>query len=283
MIHQLLNLTRPLFVLDTETTGLNTETARIVEIGFERWTAEGMVKEWRTLVNPGVPIPVAVTAIHSITDAMVQGCKLCQPAQVIGPQQHGAFLGVQEHEFAPWPTFKQLAANLALGFQDCDFAGKNVRFDLRILASEMKRAKQPWSYAGARVIDADRLEQIAVPRTLSDLYRKYAGHELEGAHGALSDVRGSTTVIVSQLEIHSVLPRDLDQLHELSWPGWLSSDGGFRIVNGVPTIMFGKHRDKAMKDVPRDYWDWLLSADFGEDAKKLARDAKLGKYPEAKK
>ena len=45
MIHQLLNLTRPLFVLDTETTGLDTAKDRIVELGFQQWIAEGMTKE----------------------------------------------------------------------------------------------------------------------------------------------------------------------------------------------------------------------------------------------
>lgn len=275
MIHTLLNLTRPLFVTDTETTGLNTDTARILELGFQQWTAEGLVKEWRTYINPLVPIPAVVTEVHGITDEFIRAaCRHCQQVHDGGT--------LYDHEWAPLPTFKQLAPSLAKGFTDCDYAGKNVRYDLRITAAEMKRAGQAWSYAGARIVDADRLEQLAVPRHLSDLHKKYTGSEHDGAHGALSDVRASMTVIAKQLETYETLPRDLDKIHELSWPGWLTADGGFRMVNGVPTIMFGKHRDTAMRDVPRGYWDWMLSADFAADARKLAAEAKMGKFPEVK-
>jgi DNA polymerase-3 subunit epsilon len=77
MIHQLLTLTRPLIVFDCETTGVDTNTDRIVELGFQLWTADGLQKEWRSLVNPCVPIPAGATAVHHITDAMVNACKDC--------------------------------------------------------------------------------------------------------------------------------------------------------------------------------------------------------------
>ena len=274
MIHKLLTLTRPLFVPDTETTGVDTDNDRIVEIGFEEWSADGMVKEWRTLVNPGVPIPLAATAVHHITDEMVQGCRVCG-------KSYGDHVLV-DHEFHPWPSFKQLAANLAIGFVDCDFAGQNVRFDLRIMAAEMKRAGVAWSYAGARIVDSSRLEALAVPRHLADLHRKYFGKEHDGAHGALSDVRAARNVIATQLEVYKELPRDLDQLHELQWPGWLTTDGGFRMVDGVACIMFGKHRGKALKDVEPSYWDWILKNNFAADAKALAEGVRRGVFPKGK-
>jgi hypothetical protein len=134
---------------------------------------------------------------------------------------------------------------------------------------------------GARILDADRLEALAVPRHLSDLYKKYTGRDHDDAHGALADVRASTQVIAEQLLKYDVLPRDLDALHALSWPGWLTADGKFRMVGDVPTIMFGKHRDLPMQEVPIDYWDWILSKDFAADVKRLAAEAKLGKFPES--
>jgi DNA polymerase-3 subunit epsilon len=211
------------------------------------------LKEWRSLINPGISIPPAATAIHGITDADVFGR----------------------------PLFKQIAVSLAGGFTDCDYAGKNVRFDLRVLAAEFARAKVAWSYAGARIIDADRLEALAHPRDLASLHEKYVGLKHDGAHGALADVRASVTVLVKQLEAHATLPRDLDQLHNLSWPGWISLDGGIRFIDGVATMCFGKHRGKPMKDVPRDYWDFVLSSstDFGPDMKALAAKAKMGEFP----
>ena len=78
---QILNLSRPLVVFDTETTSLDVLTARIVEIGFQLYEGffpgDGPKKEWRSYVNPLMPIPEASTKVHHITDAIVQGCRDC--------------------------------------------------------------------------------------------------------------------------------------------------------------------------------------------------------------
>jgi DNA polymerase-3 subunit epsilon len=308
VLNQLLNLTRPLFVLDTETTGTDVQNDRIVEVGFQQWTGAepckachgtgvmpeamssaarcdvchgigridgGMVKEYRTLINPGVPIPASATKIHGITDGRMRACQVC------GLLSHDDATTV-DHPFKVVPTFKQLAANLAKGFTDCDFAGQNVRFDLRIIQAEMARAGVTWDYSKARIIDSSQLERLAVPRSLSHLHEKYVGLKHDGAHGALSDVRAAATVIMKQLEAHDALPRDLDKLHELSWPGWI--DGGkFKFIDGVPCFgQWGKFAGQPMRKADNGYWDFILKADFPADVKRLAAEAKLGKYPEAR-
>ena len=251
-INELLILTRPLFVLDTETTGVDPKSDRIVEIGFQRWETTGITKEWRSHVNPTVTIPPSSTKVHGITDARVAGSL----------------------------SFKDLAANLAKGFSACDYAGKNIRFDLRIIAAEMQRAGQEWSYIGARIVDVERLEQLAIPRDLGSLHKKYTGAKHEGAHGALSDVRASTTVICKQLEAHASLPRDLDILHAKQWPGWIDGDGKFRFVDGVPCFsQWGKYAGQPMTKADIGYWDFIIKGTFGEDVKALARAAKLGQFP----
>lgn len=57
---------------DTETTGPNPLEDRIVTAAFIVRTpgAEDRVFSW--LINPGIPIPEEATAVHGITDAMVQ-------------------------------------------------------------------------------------------------------------------------------------------------------------------------------------------------------------------
>jgi uncharacterized protein (DUF3820 family) len=46
--------------------------------------------------------------------------------------------------------------------------------------------------------------------------------------------------------------------------------------------MFGKYRNRAMRDIPISYYDWLCNNDFTDDVKKLAGLAKLGQWPEKK-
>lgn len=254
MLHELLTLTRPLFVLDTETTGSDPENDRVVEIGIQRWEATGMTKEWASYVNPGIPISPAATAVHHITDEMVKDAY----------------------------TFRQLAANMAKGFINCDYAGQQVRFDLRIFSAEMARAGQPWDYNGARIVDSLRLEALAIPRDLSTLYEKYAGKKHDGAHGVLADVKASLAVIVGQLKAYSMLPRDLDQLHAAQWPGFIDAEGRFRIVDGIAKVMFGKWKGKPMRRVERDYWQWISGpkSTFSPEIKQIARAALLNKFPD---
>jgi len=63
---------RDWLVLDTETTGLDTDTIGIVELGCVIFR-QGEPTDYASsvLVNPGMPIPAEASAIHGITDEMV--------------------------------------------------------------------------------------------------------------------------------------------------------------------------------------------------------------------
>jgi DNA polymerase III subunit epsilon len=70
-------------VLDTETTGTDTESDRVVELGlvaFDFEPSTGAIVRisgvYDSLEDPGVPIPAEVTAIHGITDEMVAGARI---------------------------------------------------------------------------------------------------------------------------------------------------------------------------------------------------------------
>ena len=59
---------KPLFALDTETTGADPETARIITVclGYSGMRGQFGADNW--LINPGVPIPAEATKVHGITD-----------------------------------------------------------------------------------------------------------------------------------------------------------------------------------------------------------------------
>lgn len=286
----MITLTRPLILLDTETTGFDTDNDRIIELGFQVYEGEfpgnGPTREWRSYINPGVPIPPATTAVHHITDAMVQNCQICmrEAADPIHSEDMLLTVEGERHAYKPAPTFRQLAPYLVKGLTNCDFGGKNIRYDLRITAAELARAGEVWDYIGARIVCADRLEALALPRDLGTLHEKYAGRKHDDAHGALSDARASATVIHGQLGMYPCLPRDLEAIHAASWPGWCDTEGKFRVVDNIPYVTFGKYRWKPMASVPMDYWDFLLSrkASFSPEIKAIASAAKLGRFPVAK-
>lgn len=239
--------------VDLETTGVDARTSAIVELGLEIMAPGLPVKEYRTLVNPVLPIPPEATAIHGITNAMV----------------------------ADAPTFVQLSVNLLKGLQNCDYAGYSVRFDLKQLSEEFKRAGKQWSYDGARVLCGHRLWQLAEGRKLTDAVNRWLKNdsvispvdfEVDAPHTALWDVKMSTRVIAAQLA-DGKLPPDLDQLHELQWPGWIDADGKLRrLASGMPAFTFGAHRDVPLSRVPRSYLEnFILKADFSDAVKTEVR------------
>ena len=69
---QNLQLTRPLVVFDLETTGIDVEKDRIVQIAMIRVEPGGRRTTYETLVNPEQPIPPGASAVHGIHDADVK-------------------------------------------------------------------------------------------------------------------------------------------------------------------------------------------------------------------
>jgi DNA polymerase-3 subunit epsilon len=61
----------PLVILDTETTGLDPATDRIVEIAAVLLRPDGTHSSLSSLLNPGMRIPAEASAIHGIHDANV--------------------------------------------------------------------------------------------------------------------------------------------------------------------------------------------------------------------
>lgn len=273
-LHELFALSRPLVIFDLETTGVNKRAARIIEIGFQYFTAKGLERSWRSLVNPECEIPAKITEITGISNADVTlHCWKCRrPAETHGVESDHAWIAV--------PKFRDFAQSLVKGFTNCDFGGKNIRFDLEILFNEMIRVSVEWSYTGANILDADRIESLGEPRTLSVLYEKYTGKKLDGAHSALIDVEATITVLLAQFSKFKDLPHDLAKLHELSWPGWIDAEGKFRYnQDGIPSVRFGKYIDEPMRRVPPDYWRYILREKFSPEIKRIAQECLEGRYP----
>ncbi|MFJ4486249.1 3'-5' exonuclease [Streptomyces longwoodensis] len=173
----------PLAAFDTETTGVDVESDRIVSAALVvQDTAGARPRVSRWLVNPGVPVPEAATAVHGLTEDHLQ--------------RTGRW---------PAPVMYEIAELLA----EQTVAGRplvvmNAPFDLTLLDRELRRHR---ASSLARWVDPDALV-VLDPRVLDkhlDRYRKgrrtltdlCAHYEvsLAEAHDAAADALAALEVV----------------------------------------------------------------------------------------
>jgi DNA polymerase-3 subunit epsilon len=247
-----LPLTRPLAVLDLETTGINPKDDRIVEISILMLNPDGTANDHRTRrINPTIPIPAEATKVHKITDADVRDA----------------------------PTFKMMARGIADFLTGCDLCGFNLKqFDLRVLLAEFARAGVPFELDGRAVLDLMEIYHAFEKRGLEEAVQFYLGRKHEDAHSAAADVLATTELIDAMLTRYGEkLPRDLTELtRTFSRPVVVDPDGTFTRRDGSIVFARTKYRGQPLDDVARrdpEYLHWMLRADFGPDVKKVVRDA----------
>jgi DNA polymerase-3 subunit epsilon len=247
-----LNLTRPLAILDLETTGTNLAKDRIVEIAVLKVMPDGNLHSKESIVNPQMAIPPQVSAIHGITD----------------------------EDVADAPTFDQLAKAYYLFLDECDLAGFNsIRFDLPILIEEFHRAGVSFDLSNRRFVDVQRIFHMMEPRNLTAAYKFYCAKELEDAHSAMADVKATYEVLKAQLDRYSgELKNDVSFLHEFSKDGdYVDLGKRMYFENGIEMFNFGKHRGKAVTEVFKaepSYYDWIMKSEFPMDFKEKIRAIK---------
>ena len=260
-----LRLERPMAFLDLETTGVNIQEDRIVEIGILRIGPSGAVETWETLVHPGRPIPPEATAVHGITDAMV----------------------------AEAPPFAAIAETVDRWLEGCDLGGFNARkFDRPLLEAEFARAGRRPPSPSARLVDPFLIFLRQEPRDLAAGLTFYCGEDPEipeaaggRAHRALWDAAATAHILLGQLARYTDLPRELDALVEFCEhrdPSWLDRDGKIAWRNGEACLTFGKYAGRSLRELAateRSFLGWILTKDFSSDTKRLVSDALNGRFP----
>jgi DNA polymerase III subunit epsilon len=157
-------------VVDLETTGLRPGSSHICEIGAVRVRAFELEDEFELLVDPGVPLAPAISALTGLRDAELRG------------QAHPS-IGVRR--------FLEFAGEGVL-------VAHNARFDLAFLDRETERL------TGARlagpVVDtvglARRLLEGRTPRAGLASLAQFFGTEARPCHRALPDARATAEILV---------------------------------------------------------------------------------------
>lgn len=242
-----LKLERPLFWFDLETTSVNVNSARIVQLAFIRYTPGKDPASASELFNPGVKIPEDAVKTHGITNERVKDCR----------------------------AFKDVAEDLAKYIKDCDFGGYNVRYDLNVLTAEFKRCDIAFDYSTSRHLDPLRIWQKLEPKELKHAVKRWApGFDFK-AHDAEGDIAATVEVFEGMIDqLSRVIDGDLtvENIHEFVNPNMLDMNRCF-VLNekGEVVVNFGnKHRGELAKNcIP--YLKWMLSKDFKEDTLDVCR------------
>ena len=159
-------------VLDVETTGLNTASDMIIEIGAVRIENGVEVKEFSQLINPERPIPDKVVELTGITDGMVQNMPV---------------IGDVIRDFAAFCEGAVLVAH-------------NAAFDMAFFERAFRDAKLPF--------DHPKLDTLTLVRNLYPEQKthklgamcKFLGVPLARAHRAVHDARATGQMMFIALE-----------------------------------------------------------------------------------
>jgi DNA polymerase-3 subunit epsilon/CBS domain-containing protein len=161
-------------VLDTETTGLQVDRARIISVGAV--CIDGTEIEADTeqsfLIDPGEPIPEASSKIHGLYDGDVRGT--------------GSFEDVVS------PLLDAITGRVVVGH--------NIGFDLAMLAQEHRRAAMAWTPPPA--LDTGLLARAVNPHLPDgslDTVAAWLGVDIVDRHTALGDARATAQVYLRLL------------------------------------------------------------------------------------
>ncbi|MGB1589153.1 MAG: exonuclease domain-containing protein [Candidatus Poseidoniaceae archaeon] len=245
---------------DLETTGISTNSDRIVQIALIGADENGDSIHEDILVNPQRPIPSGASNVHGIYDSDVKGA----------------------------PVFKHFTNRIADLINGAVIVGHNVRrFDMPLLENEYYRCgvNPPKPLAVIDTLEMVRRLKIPRPHNLGAQCARH-GIDLSNAHDAAADAAASLLLMwkvmrdhpssfrrsVEQVEqwlIHGDIKKDENQLgRSLQDLEPFDSHGRIRIEDGNYILSFGRNKGKTLKVVQSEdpgYLNWLLNGNGIED------------------
>jgi DNA polymerase III subunit epsilon len=218
-------------VVDVETTGWEPENSAITEIGAVRLHDGVIAAEFGSLVNPGRPVPTAITELTGISDKML----------VSAPPVAAVLPGLLE-----------FAAGSVL-------TAHNAPFDLKFLTSACAGTGLAWP--DFEVVDTVRLARhlTAKPEEVPDrklsTLAAFFGTPVRPSHRALDDAH-ATAVVLARLLARLAEREEVMTLDDLD--AWLAERDAEAAARH-PTAATGATAASAGSASPPERWlAWLL-------------------------
>ncbi len=163
--------------LDIETTGLDSQTDAIIEIGARRFDGNRVENEFSTLINPGHHIPDFITGLTGISDEMVRQA----------------------------PRIRDVLDELTAFIGDSPILGHNIQFDLSFFRKynlfELNERIDTYELAAVLLPSASRYNLGSLVQQL--------GIALPATHRALDDARATHGIFQRLFTRACELPLDL--------------------------------------------------------------------------
>ncbi|KAA3617559.1 MAG: hypothetical protein D8M58_01640 [Calditrichaeota bacterium] len=172
-------------VVDLETTGLNPDEDKIIEIGAIKFVDGVETETFETLVNPGIPIPDFITRLTGIKDEDVKDA----------------------------PAIDEVFPKLDALMHDVPFIGHQVNFDASFIEyvyreqnddfENWENKAQRFKYFGRVRFDTLFLSRILLPflpKMKLGVVAQFFGHDIENAHRAIEDARATGHIFLELLD-----------------------------------------------------------------------------------
>ena len=168
--------------LDCETTGLDPEEDRVIEVAAVRFNLDGIMEQFDSLIDPERLISAESMAIHHITDDMVKGK----------------------------PKIAEVLPELLKLMGSDIIVGHGIGFDIALIVNAARRASVPCNLAKNKSLDTLRMARLygGSPVNSLDQLRQHFNVSYEGTHRALSDV-------IVNVEVFKHLARDFKNTEDL--------------------------------------------------------------------
>jgi DNA polymerase III subunit epsilon len=156
-------INKDLFVcIDCETTGLDVDNDRIIEVGAATFTFEKVLDRFETLIDPECDIPAASQEIHRISNDMIKGK----------------------------PKIVEVLPTILKLIDEHIIVGHGVLFDITLISKAAERCQMPCKLHTLKYIDTLRMARLygESPTNSLEQLRRHFNIEPDRAHRAMSDV-----------------------------------------------------------------------------------------------
>ena len=161
-------------VYDLETTGIDPNNDRIIEIGAVKIEKGKVTQKFSTFVNPEMPIPAEATKVNNITDKMVENA----------PKINDAILDF----------FDFIKSSIVSGYN-------NINFDNKFISKVAKDLNLPFENENIDVYNLVKEKHIQSKNYKLTTVAPALGISLEGAHRAYNDAFATAQILLKLNEI----------------------------------------------------------------------------------